>query len=335
MERRSSSRIVLSLVCLLLALFYLGPMTQFAAAQAVDLRQGVRDLAAQLGERVPERQVLKVAVADFPDLQGTISDLGRFVAERLTTELSLLPETFQVIERRRLVSVVEELKLNMSALVEPDQVRQLGQMLGVDALVTGSLSDLGTVVDVDARLIIVETFIVLPGASVGLSKDQVVADMLQRGRQAAFPDVLERQAPAETVEAAVAESSNRSLRLQALGAQGNDNEVRVMLLLTNLTPEATRVHFKISDPQRPNWDTYLVDNLGSRYPAIGGNIGGNVAAGPGWVRLDLVPNLPIRVELVFEPLSAGAESVTLVLPRSYGFRSAMSLGPMSIQRNQR
>ena len=147
---------------------------------AVDLKEGVEQLATQLAKSVPEGKQLRVAVTDFPDLQEVTSDLGRYIAERLTTRLSQNPK-FWVIERRRLGQVLGELRFSMSDLVDPNKAKRLGQMVGVEAIVVGSISELGNQVDLDARMIEIETGKMLPGATVTISKDQVVAELLQRG----------------------------------------------------------------------------------------------------------------------------------------------------------
>jgi len=47
---------------------------------AQDVRAGVEQLAAQVEKRAPAGKQLRIAVADFPDLQGVTSELGRFIA---------------------------------------------------------------------------------------------------------------------------------------------------------------------------------------------------------------------------------------------------------------
>lgn len=151
-------------------------------AQAAELKEAVEQLAAQLAKSVPEGRILRVAVTDFPDLQGVTSDLGRYIAERLTTRLSAQPQKFRMIERRRLGLVLGELKFSMTDLVDPKKAKELGRMLGVEGLVVGSVSDLGNQVDVDARIIEIETNNILPGVTASLSKDQVVTKLITEGR---------------------------------------------------------------------------------------------------------------------------------------------------------
>lgn len=182
MERWARARLIGIVSGLLLGI--LAPRGGWAA----DLKEGIEQLAVQLSKSVPEQKQLRVAVTDFPTLgpQAVISNLGRYIAERLTTRLSQNPQ-FSVIERRRLGQVLGELKFSMSDLVDPDKAKQLGKMLGVEALVVGSLSDLGNVVDVDVRIIEIEGNRMLPGVLTSILKDQVVQKMIEEGRETSAP----------------------------------------------------------------------------------------------------------------------------------------------------
>lgn len=115
------------LTCLGLLLFAV------LTASAQDIRAGVEQLAFQIDKAAPEGRQLRVAVADFPDLQGVTSDFGRYVASRMTTRLAQSPRFF-VIERQRLGQVLAELKFSMSDLVDPAKAKQLGRMAGVEAI---------------------------------------------------------------------------------------------------------------------------------------------------------------------------------------------------------
>jgi TolB-like protein len=160
----------------------LGVLVLSQPAHAQDVRAAVEQLAGQLTKGAPENRQLRLAVADFPDLQGVTSELGRFVASRLTTRLAQGPK-FLIVERQRLSQVLTELKFSMSDLVDPTKAKQLGKMAGVEAIVVGSISDFGNQVDVDARIIEIETNRMLLGTSVTIGKDPSVVAMMDRGRQ--------------------------------------------------------------------------------------------------------------------------------------------------------
>jgi curli biogenesis system outer membrane secretion channel CsgG len=82
-------------------------------ASAQTLRTGVEQLAEQFIKSLPDDRQLRVAVADFQDLQNVTSDLGRFIASRLTTRLAQSPKFF-VVERQRFGQVLAELRFSMT-----------------------------------------------------------------------------------------------------------------------------------------------------------------------------------------------------------------------------
>jgi curli biogenesis system outer membrane secretion channel CsgG len=152
-------------------------------ASAQNLKAGLEQLAEEIIKAVPEDKDLRVAVADFPDLLNITSNLGRYVANRLTTRLTQ-SQKFFVVERQRLEQVLQELRFSMSDLVDPEKAKKLGNMVGVQAIVVGTISDLGNQVDVDARVIDIETSRTVFSATTTISKDQTVAQLMEQGRTA-------------------------------------------------------------------------------------------------------------------------------------------------------
>ncbi len=143
---------------------------------SVFLQQGISDLAGKLAKGIPEGQTMTVAVTDFPDLGGRTCGLGRYIPERLSTLMSQYPQS-RLIERRRLEMVLQELKFSMSEIVDPAKAIKLGQMLGVQGLVIGTVSDVGGTIDLDARIINIQTSVSLPGALANIVKDEAVKQL--------------------------------------------------------------------------------------------------------------------------------------------------------------
>lgn len=165
--------------CALLAALFAASLAA-RPVQAQGVRQGVEDLGNKLIQNVPKDKRIVVVVSDFPNLQGETCELGRYIAARLTTKLSRAPG-IQVRERSRLNQVINELAFNMEGLVDPSKAKQVGKLLGADALVLGEISDLGTIVEIDARIVELETGNSLPGAFTAISKDSVVENLLSKG----------------------------------------------------------------------------------------------------------------------------------------------------------
>lgn len=144
------SRLVLVGIIMALVVGWVAPVL----AQQ-DLQGGIQDLVQQMIASM-EQQKWKLAILDFTKLDGSVDNFGRYLAERLITSL-FLTRQFEVIERRQLDKILAELKLNLSDLIDPQNAKKLGKGYGVDAIASGSMTELAETVEVNSRLIETET----------------------------------------------------------------------------------------------------------------------------------------------------------------------------------
>src|ERR1044072_2927064 len=164
---------LISLLVILLSF----PSFTFAQAKLTD---DMDDLNRQIATKVTAKNKATIAVVEFADLEGNVTNFGRFLAEELITRLHET-EKFKVIERQLLNQVIKEQKLTLSGIVDPNSAKQLGRVLGVDAIVSGSISDLGKTVRVNARLISNETGEIFAVAAREFVKDQTIIDLMGSG----------------------------------------------------------------------------------------------------------------------------------------------------------
>ncbi len=107
----------------------------------------------------------KIAVLSFPYHDGCISSGSSIISEHLTN-LLVDRKGVQVIERTLLSKMMGEMKLEESGVTESSDTQKLGKVLGVDAIVTGTLIDLDdNQTEVNARLIKTDTGEVLAAAT--------------------------------------------------------------------------------------------------------------------------------------------------------------------------
>jgi TolB-like protein len=100
----------------------------------------------------------KIAVLDF-QMQGeqnASKDMGKIVAEWLITGL-VETGRFDVVERLLLEKILEEQKLGVTGAIDPASAAQLGKILGVKTIVSGTISSLEGMTEINARLINVDT----------------------------------------------------------------------------------------------------------------------------------------------------------------------------------
>jgi TolB-like protein len=115
---------------------------------------------------------LTIAVADF---SGQDKELGRFLADTLLTDLAQ-SDRLHLVERSEIRQALSELKLQSTGLVEPQQVKKIGKMLGADRLIVGSYLVRENQLIVNARLLDVHTGKVTQGdaANVTGQRDSVL-----------------------------------------------------------------------------------------------------------------------------------------------------------------
>ena len=119
-------------------------------AQAAD---GLRKLSGKLEKGLKSEPARKIAVLSFPYMDGSSALGSKIVQERLTTFLAE-GGLVQVVERQLLQKILDEKKLAMTGILDPKTSQELGRVLGVNVLVTGTLNDVnGGQTEVNARAI--------------------------------------------------------------------------------------------------------------------------------------------------------------------------------------
>ena len=158
--------------CGFLAVFIASGVASAVHGQQL-LADGIASLADEISLSVAQERKGRIAVIPFRELDGRETVLGAYLAEGLITRLVMRGE-FEVIERTVLDRILEELELGESGLIDPSTAKQVGQVAGVDAVVTGTITDLQSYVSVNSRLIDVATGRVFAAAEARIVKDDDV-----------------------------------------------------------------------------------------------------------------------------------------------------------------
>ena len=247
---------------------------------ASDLEGGVKDLAEQISKNMTTGNKKKVAIVDFSDLDGNVAALGQFLAEELITQLFMIsPGQFEVVERRQLLKLEKELLLSQTGFIEEKSIKQMGQVLGVDAIVTGSITDLGNTVKVNARLIGVESAKVFAVASTNIPKVGTVAELISKA--AASTPVMAPASSQGTAQPSVSPSENNQqskkvgqMVITVRQIQVLNGKVVVALEIANQSDNESRLAVDYGD--RPA----LTDEKGNLFEYLGGieysNMGGSI-----------------------------------------------------------
>jgi TolB-like protein len=124
-----------------------------------------------------------LAVLDFENNSIFKADeyhvLSQGLAEILISEFDQL-DAVQIVERRKLKQLLDELKLSQSGLTQEDLSTRVGKMLGVQYFVFGAfLVGLDDRMRIDARIVEVETGLTVKSQDV-TGKTKQVLDLIQK-----------------------------------------------------------------------------------------------------------------------------------------------------------
>jgi len=244
------------------------------SAHSEGYEEQLEEVAKTLAEKIDKAGKTTVAAVDFTDLQGNITELGRFIAEEISTNLVLIDKKFSVIDRVHLRNILSEQKLSVSGLLNPKNAKKLGQIAGVDALIIGSITPFGENIRITFKVIATDTANVIAAARTSIAKTGAVEELLAR-EIAVVPSTSGAGQAGGTIFATrtvgqVAPFQNSFLRVSLLSAALSQDKKKIMLTLnfTNITKKDIRISlWPRSD------DKIMIDNLGNEWRATSNAVG--------------------------------------------------------------
>ena len=196
-----------------MAIALLGGSSIQAAATIDD---GLGEMAASLGKQISKAKLSRIGVLEFindtglePQLGGNTGSAGRYAASKLEEGLFRNGSgAFEVIERKELEKVIQEVKLQISDLVKTEVLERIyGQISGLDGLVIGTLTRVGGQLWLSAKVIHAQTAVIKAMHSVSakltpdlaaLFGESVYVPPTLDGKQAGEQEVLSRVNPVDS-----------------------------------------------------------------------------------------------------------------------------------------
>ena len=297
--------------------------TVFAVANAQaqsKLDQQITALSEQIATKMGTKQKTTLVVADFTDLQGNVTDFGRFLSEEITTRFYGL-EKYKVVERQRFNKIITEQNLNLSNGIEPISAKQIGKSLGVDTIVAGTITNLPQKVRINARLFSTDTGEIFAVATTEIDKDDTVTGLLGTGINK--PPISSKPAPQAT--------TNKRPPIKILAGEEEfvfefesckmDAEATVLCYLTVKNNYTQDIRFHIR-AQHYDDSTRLFDESGNEYIVDTVTFGTRVGNQREGATNTLVPQFPTKLILKFRNVSPQASNIALsihcYLPRFGG-----------------
>jgi len=147
----------------------------------------IKDISAKMAGEIATAGRKTIAVADFTDLQGNVTELGRFLAEEFSVCLAGSDARFEVVDRIHLKSIITEHKLSATGMIDPSTARKLGKIAGVQALITGTVTPFGDNVRLTVKILDTETAKIIGASTANLAKTKAIEELLARGIDARSP----------------------------------------------------------------------------------------------------------------------------------------------------
>ncbi|MCL5028629.1 MAG: CsgG/HfaB family protein [Bacteroidetes bacterium] len=276
-------------------------------AQA-SLDQRITELTQQISKEMTDNNKKTIAVIEFSDLRGNVSDLGRYISEELITKL-YLTKKFKVIERQLLNKIVAEQKLSLTGMIDPNSAKKLGNVLGVDAIVSGTITDLSHNLKVNARMLSTESGEIFAVASTEIFKDESVNKLLTSVSSAnnevnvTSNKLHPSNKDESTLHANSVESNGFVFTPQSCKILRDRLDCIILIENKGNAQKNLRIATVFDKPP-----SYIYDDLGNQYLARV-EVGGVTIP----FQQPFIPNIPVAVHFWSEIFNPDAKIITVVI----------------------
>jgi TolB-like protein len=257
----------------------------------------------QEGDKVYQemKKVTRIAITEFT-YGDEFNDFSRNVQDILYT--NLIQRGMTVVEREKMEQVLNELGKSFSGMIDSSTAAEIGKMLGVEAIVVGTVADMGNSVDLRARLVDVEKGAAITAAQIDVVKDPTITGLLGSGIRSI---VYGERATTSAKEAKTIQEVNiQNFNFKLISWQKKGEGIIFELTITSEQDSGLRLYCGINYNQK----TRFFDDFGNEYFASKVQLG-NIA-NTGYVDNILVAGVPMRVIVSFDNISPNAKNITLL-----------------------
>jgi TolB-like protein len=298
----------LNIVCVISIIFFFSGF-QYSTAYENE----IENLSTVMTVNIANAGKKIVAVVDFTDLQGNVTELGRFLAEEFSIAIAGADKGFMVVDRTHLKSIIEEHKLSSTGLIDPQTARKLGKIAGVDALITGTITPFGDSIRLAVKVLDTETAKMISASSGNIARTKAIEELLARGievgtKAAGSPSVISstRVSGAKAVE-------TEGFIFRPVGCKRTVEKVVCTVSFINNGNEERLLRVTNSNG-RPA--SYLYDNLGNQY-AVDVQIGSKIKLfSESWVKKikqTFISQLPVNVKFIADGVKSDATHMTAAI----------------------
>lgn len=147
-------------------------------AQGLDRK--LEKMATELATKLDTKSVGKVAIWGFVQEEKKDNPLGALLTEDFSIHLMDKAESFSVLERYQLTTLLKEHGLNDDGYINEKTAKELGKFVAADAVVVGSYTILRTEIKLRIKVLDTETALQITGISGSLPITPNIARKLGR-----------------------------------------------------------------------------------------------------------------------------------------------------------
>ncbi len=264
----------------------------------------INTLSAAMAEKIAKAERTSVAVVDFTDLEGNVTQLGRFIAEEFSTALAGAGKGFKVVDRTHLNSIIKENKLSATGLIDPKTARKLGKIIGVQALITGTLTPFGENVRIAGKILDTATAEMIDAIRGNIAKTQGIEELLVKGiakknHRAGVKPKVEQE-----LGAAIATKEFKGFTFEVKQCKRSETDLTCSFLITS-NKKDKRLKIKAKDSRY----TVVYDDTGCVYYAKKVQVAR--MTDDRYIERRFILAVPTKVIFNFESIDTKAEIITL------------------------
>lgn len=286
------------LFCIAIMSFFL-LSSSFSAAYEKE----VSDLCGVMSEKIAKTGKNRIAVVDFTDLQGNVTELGRFLAEEFSVKLAGMGKGFKVVDRTHLKSIINEHKLSVTGMIDPQTATQLGKFAGVNALLAGTITPFGDTIRLSLKVLDAESAKIITADTGNIPKTKAIEELLA-GKIEQKPDPKgepskKSETPTPSGRTQIVEASGFVFELKESPVSGQKESFSFLITNKekdrNLTIDSAR--------------SIVFDDSGSEYKGVKIILGNREGSYTGNV---LITDIPIKAALSFDQFSSQAKMIKVL-----------------------
>ena len=273
----------------------------------------------QEGDKVYQemKKVTRIAITEFT-YGDEFNDFTRNIQDILYT--NLIQRGMTVVEREKMEQVLNELGKSFSGMIDFSTAAEIGKMLGVEAIVIGTVADMGNSVDLRARLVDVEKGAAITAAQIDVIKDTIITKLLDSGVRS--PVYGETSIPSPKEAKTIQEVNIQSFNLKLINWEKKGDGIYFELNVTSDQDSWLGMYSRIGYIPKFRKDgigkTRIFDEFGNEYFASNIQLGNYVIdKNYSNVQNTLVAGVPMKVIVSFDNFLSQAKIITLLEIRCY------------------